>query len=233
MEHLSMTINVTIKDIANTFRKNGYIMSDCGFMQYNDDLSIFEEVSDYEVLSIFQRIYPNFERRILKVEMIQEHLPVVSDAEFSTYDFCKEALKNKPNEDKLNYEIKKIVEYNDSRKKELPGVIPGSDYDSCIQHMINNDIYTDCNILFKYNDGDFEAFSHLNMPNLFKNIITDKMSMDNYMRIVYIGLNELTYINDIKEDLDYKHRLENIGNESWRTYAKIKELTQSIKGEKG
>ena len=187
MEHLSMTINVTIKDIANTFRKNGYIMSDCGFMQYNDDLSIFEEVSDYEVLSIFQRIYPNFERRILKVEMIQEHLPVVSDAEFSTYDFCKEALKNKPNEDKLNYEIKKIV----------------------------------------------EAFNHLNMPNLFKNIITDKMSMDNYMRIVYIGLNELTYINDIKEDLDYKHRLENIGNESWRTYAKIKELTQSIKGEKG
>ena len=74
---------ITIKQIGELFANNGYILSDFGIMQYNDYLSAFEDVSDNEVLDIFRRVYPNFERRVLKVDMIKEYLPKVSDKDFA------------------------------------------------------------------------------------------------------------------------------------------------------
>lgn len=220
---------ITIKQIGELFANNGYILSDFGIMQYNDYLSAFEDVSDNEVLDIFRRVYPNFERRVLKVDMIKEYLPKISDNDFATYDFVKKAIKYNLNETKLNQEIQKIVEYNNNRKKELPGVIPGNDYDKCIQFLINNDIYTDCNILFKYTNNDFEPISHLGIKKLFQDTIVDNMDIDKYLRIVYIGLNELTYIIDIKEDLDAKHLLNSITTDYWNTYNRINDIINRSK----
>ena len=220
---------ITIKQIGELFANNGYILSDCGIMQYNNYLSAFEDVSDNEVLDIFRRVYPNFERRVLKVDMLKEYLPKITDTDFAKYDFVNKGINYNLNETKLNQEIQKIVEYNNNRKKNLPGVIPGNDYDKCIQFLINNDIYTDCNILFKYTNNDFEPISHLSIKKLFQDTIVDNMDMDKYLRIVYIGLNELTYITDIKEDLDAKHLLNSINNDYWDTYNRINEIINRSK----
>ena len=221
---------ITIKEIGTVFAKSGYILSDSGIMQYNDYLSAFEFVSDNEILTIFKRLYPNLERRVLKVEMITPYLPVISDSDFASYNLCKKVDKYNLNEAKLNQEIQKIVEYNNNRKRDIPGIIDSNDYDSCIQLLINNDIYTDHTILFKYTDNDFESFGLFDVKHLFKNVTMDNILLDDIARIVYIGLNDLTYITEVKEDLDIKH-LENntITNEDWRTYQRIKDIVKTAK----
>lgn len=222
-------INPTIEDVGILFADNGYITSDYGFMQYNNCFSAFDEVTDNEVLEIFKRVYPNFERRVLKVDMIKKYLPNISDKEFSIYDLCNQVVARKINKTKLNQEIQKLVKYNDDRKRELPEVIPGTDYDMCIQYLINNDIFTNCEILFRYTDNDFEVFGINHIKHLFKDVITDKMDTDNILRIIYIGLNELTYINDIEKDLDNIHLSNTLTKEDWQIYDKINEIINNIK----
>lgn len=222
-------INPTIEDIGYLFADNGYITSDYGFMQYNNCFSAFDEVTDNEVLEIFKRVYPNFERRVLKVDMIKKYLPNISDKEFAIYDLCNQVAARKINKTKLNQEIQKLVKYNDDRKIKLPDVIPGTDYDKCIQYLINNDIFTNCEILFRYTDNDFEVFGINHIKHLFKDVITDKMDTDNILRIIYIGLNELTYINDIQKDLDIIHLSNTLTNEDWQIYDKINEIINNIK----
>jgi len=222
-------INPTIEDIGDLFADNGYITSDYGFMQYNNCFSAFDEVTDNEVLEIFKRVYPNFERRVLKVDMIKKYLPNISDKEFAIYDLCNQVAARKINKTKLNQEIQKLVKYNDDRKRELPDVIPGTDYDMCIQYLINNDIFTNCEILFRYTDNDFEVFGINHIKHLFKDVITDKMDTDNILRIIYIGLNELTYINDIEKDLDNIHLSNTLTKEDWQIYNKINEIINNIK----
>ena len=223
-----MNINPTIKEIAETFASYGYIVSDYGIMQYNPELKSFDYVSDTEILNIFQRVYPNYERRILKVDMIKKHLPRISDNNFHMYDLCKEVDNYNLNETKLNQEIQKLVKYNDTRKKDIPELIKGTDYDNCIQFLINNNIFTDCTLLFQYTDNDFEVIGLNHIKHIFKDTITDKMTTDKYMRIIYIGCNELTYITDVKEDLNMKRKAEILTEDNWNNYQRINDLIRSI-----
>ena len=225
-----MTVKTTIKEIGTAFARSGYIVSDCGIMQYNDYLSAFEYVSDNEILTIFERLYPNLERRVLKVEMITPYLPVISDNDFASYDLCKKVDKYNLNQTKLNQEIQKIVEYNNNRKRDIPGIIDIKDYDSCIQFLINNDIYTNHTILFKYTDNDFEPFGLFDVKHLFKDVIMDNILLDDIARIVYIGLNDLTYITEVEDAINIKHLESNtITNEDWRTYQRIKDIVKTTK----
>ena len=161
--------------------------------------------------------------------MIKKYLPNISDKEFAIYDLCNQVAARKINKTKLNQEIQKLVKYNDDRKRELPDVIPGTDYEMCILYLINNDIFTNCEILFRYTDNDFEVFGINHIKHLFKDVITDKMDTDNILRIIYIGLNELTYINDIQKDLDNIHLSNTLTKEDWQIYNKINEIINNIK----
>lgn len=223
-----MSNNPTIKEVGQLFKDNGYILSDYGIMQFNTYTNQFEYVQDNEVLEIFRRVYPNFERRVLKVGMIEKYLPVISEREFSIYDYVKD--NNKPfDEAKLIKGIKKIVEYNNSRKKPVDDIIPGDDYLQCMQFLINNDIYTDHTLLYRYTDNDFKSFGLNEVRHIFKDVIMDRLSTDDISRLVYIGLNDLTYITDVKEDLDRRRFKRSITEDNWNTYNRINDLIKQYK----
>lgn len=223
-----MSNNPTIKEVGQLFKDNGYILSDYGIMQFNTYTNQFEYVQDNEVLEIFRRVYPNFERRVLKVGMIEKYLPVISEREFSIFDYVNN--NNKPfDEAKLIKGIKKIVEYNNSRKKPVDDIIPGDDYLQCMQFLINNDIYTDHTLLYRYTDNDFKSFSLNEVRHIFKDVIMDRLSTDDISRLVYIGLNDLTYITDVKEDLDRRRFKRNITEEDWHIYNRINDLMEQYK----
>lgn len=223
-----MINNPTIKEVAQLFKDNGYIVSDYGIMQFNTYTNQFDYVQDNEVLDIFRRVYPNFERRVLKVGMIEKYLTVISEREFSIYDYVKKA--DKPiDEYKLRKGIKKIVEYNNSRKKPVDDIIPSDDFLQCMQYLINNDIYTDHSLLYRYTDNDFKSFSLNEVRHIFKDVIMDKLSTDDISRLIYIGLNDLTYITDVKEDLNQRRFKNSISKEDWDTYNRINDLIKHYK----
>ena len=141
-----MTIDkITIKEIGEAFANTGYIQSDSGIMQYNDNLKCFDYVSDNEVLDIFRRAYPNFERRVLKVAMIEPYLPYISDKDFAVYDQVKNKLNYKPlfTYARLSELIQEALKENENRKQPVADIIPIDDFNACTQYLINNDIFTD------------------------------------------------------------------------------------------
>ena len=95
--------------------------------------------------------------------------------------------------------------------------------------LINNDIYTDHTLLYRYTDNDFKSFSLNEVRHIFKDVIMDRLSTDDISRLVYIGLNDLTYITDVKEDLDRRRFKRNITEEDWRIYNRINDLMEQYK----
>ena len=217
-----MKNTTTIADIGQLFADNGYINSGYGIAHYNTDNKSFEYVSDVEVMDIFTRIYPNFERKPLNIDMIKKHLPTIPETEFHTYRLCKKVENSNYDEHHLKQSIKKVVNSNNDRKKDIPTNFPINDYDTCIQFLINNNIFRGGSLLYKYKDGDFEPFGFFEIKKLMKNHLTNTDEDRDYFKILYLAQVELTDIDDIKEDLEIRYLISDVlTRECWQTYEKI------------
>lgn len=217
-----MKNTTTIADIGQLFADNGYINSSYGIAHYNTDNKSFEYVSDVEVMDIFTRIYPNFERKPLSIDMIKKHLPSIPETEFHTYHLCKKVENSNYEEQDLKRSIKKLVNSNNVRKTDIPAKFPGNDYDTCIKFLINNDIFRDGSVLYHYKDGDFEPFGFFEIKKLMKNHLTNKIEDTDYFKILYMAQVELTDISSIQEALEIRHLINDVLNqECWQTYERI------------
>ena len=219
-----MFINQTIKEIAHLFTDNGYIISERDILHYNHNTRSFELISGVDVMEMFRRLYPNFERRELKLEMITEHLPKVSDADFMKYDLCKKVENANYDETQLKRQIKAIVSKNNARKQETPAQFTGSDYDTCTQFLVNSNIFTDCRLLYKYKDGDFILFDFFAFKKLLKPHLKNKMTEKDYFKIYYLSKVALTDISDISAALEIRQLINELNREDWQTYERITEI---------
>lgn len=219
-----MIINHTIKEIAQLFADNGYIISDGDILHYNYNLHSFDLISDVDVMEMFRRLYPNFERRELKLEMITEHLPRVSNKDFNTFQLCKKVENTAYDEDQLKKQIKKIINENDTRKKETPGKFRGDDYGVCTQFLINSNIFTDVSRLYQYKDGDFIDFDYFAFKKLLNPHLENKMTDKDYFKIYYLSKVALTDMSDLSQGLEIRQLINDLTREDWQTYERITEI---------
>lgn len=227
-----MTIeSITIKNIGESFANTGYIVSDCGIMQYNSILNCFDYVSDNEVLDIFRRVYPNFERRVLKVAMLEPYLPRISDKEFAIYDKVKSTLNYKPllPGSRLDELSKEALKNNENRKKPVADIIPITDLEQCTQFLINNDIFTDGKLLYQYRDNDFRFFGIYEVQHLFKDVTMNTPNLDETAKIMYMCRIDLTDIEAFYKDYKALQDKDNIADEDKQVYSKIQKLIKSYK----
>lgn len=228
-----MKNNVTITDVAQLFADNGYILTDFGIAQYNVELNSFDYISNLEVMEIFTRIYPNFERRELNVKMITKHLPRVSEGDFHIYNLCSEIEKSDYEEASLKKEIKKILAVNDERKKEIPKRFSGHDHYKCTQFLINNNVFSDYDSLYQYKDGDFNSFGLFEIKKLLKPHLCNKLNDMDYFRLIHIGRVDLTKIDSIKTGIDIRNKINFLTGEDWQTYERIVDITVKAKKTQG
>ena len=222
---------ITIEKIGKDFASNGYIQTDTGIMQYNITDDAFDFVSDNEVLDIFRRVYPNFERRVLKVGMITQYLPYISNEEFTVFIRVGEVLNRKlilPIE-RINEITADIIKKNENRKKPVADTISITDYDSFTQYLINNDIYYGTDSLYQYKDNTFKYFGIYQVQNLLNDVTFDKLSVGETARIIHMTEWDLTDINDIIVDIKIMEEKEALTNEDTRIYANIKGMINKFK----
>ena len=222
---------ITIKDIGKIFADNGYILADYGIMQYNNDIHKFEYVNDTEVLDIFSRIYPNFERKILKVGMIEQYLPRITDKEFNIYDQVKSKLN--PflllSDARLKELMQEAIQENENRKKPVVDMIPITDFEQCTQYLINNDIYCSGSNLYKYEDNDFTYFGIYRVQRLFNDVTMDTPTLNETAKIIHICRIELTDIGSFFKDYKARQDKKNIPKEEMQIYSRIENLIKTYK----
>ena len=216
-----MKNNITITDVAKLFTDNGYINTSFGIAHYNTDNKSFEYVSELEVMEIFTRIYPNFERKHLSIDMIKKHLPVISDGDFHVYNLCKEIEDSNYIEEKFNQEVEKYLQINHDQKKHVPGQFPGDDFKSSIQFLINNNVFSNYESLYQYTDGDFKPFGLYEIKPLMKNHLTTSMSNKDYFKILAVAKFSLTNIDDLTEDIRIRNLIDILTKKDWKIYEKI------------
>ena len=227
-----MTIDkITIKQIGEAFANTGYIQSDSGIMQYNDNLKCFDYVSDNEVLDIFRRAYPNFERRVLKVAMIEPYLPYISDKDFAVYDQVKNKLNYKPlfTYARLSELIQEALIENENRKQPVADIIPIDDFNACTQYLINNDIFTDGKLLYRYKNDEFNFFGIYEVQHLFKDVTMNTPNLDETAKIMYMCRIELTDITGFYHEYKALKDKETITDEDKKVYSRIQNLIEAYK----
>lgn len=230
-----MKNSITIEDIGQLFADNGYIISSFGMAHYNTDKESFDYISNVEVMEIFRRIYPNFERRELSIKMIEPYLPVISEGDFYVYEKCQEVTNSNYSEDSYKKKVEKFLQMNDDRKKQVPGKFPGDDFKSCIQFLTNNNVFTNWQSLYQYQDGDFKPFGIYEIRPLMKDHLTTTMQNKDYYKILAIAKFSLTDIDELTADIDIRNLINILTRENWKTYEKIVDIqvktmkTQGVK----
>ena len=223
----------TIKEIGQMFADNGYIMSSFGIEHYNPEEESFDYISDIEVMEIFTRIYPNFERKPLNIDMIKEHLPIITDGDFYVYEKCKEVSESNYSEDKYNKEVKKLLRINHDRKKKVPVQFPGDDYNKCIQFLINNDVFSNYETLYQYTDGDFKPFGIYEIRPLMKDHLSNTMQNKDYFKILSLAKHSLTNVDDLTSDINIRSLINILSPKDWKTYERIIEIMNKTKEVQG
>lgn len=230
-----MKNSTTIKDIGQLFADNGYINTGYGIAHYNTESKSFEYVSDVEVMEIFTRIYPNFERKPLSIEMITKQLPTFTEGDFHVYNLCRRVEDSYYDEDRFNKEFEKFLEINHDRKKQVPGQFPGDDFKNCIQFLINNNVFSNYESLYQYTGGDLKIFSLFEIKPLMKDILTSNMTNKDYFKILSLAKFSLTNIDELTKDIEIRNIINILTKNNWKTYEKIVDIevktmkTQGVK----
>lgn len=220
-----MKNTTSIEKIGKLFADNGYINTAFGIAYYNTEQHSFDYVSDFEVMEIFRRIYPNFERQILTIDMIKKHLPVISDGDFHVYNLCKQVEDSTYSEDSFKKQAEKYLSINHDQKKQIPEKFSGQDYSKCIQFLINHDVYSDYESLYQYADGDFKPFGLYEIRPLMKDHLTTSMTNKDYFKILAVAKFDLTNIEDIKQDIEIRNIINILSKKDWKIYEKIVNIT--------
>ena len=184
-------------------------------------------------MEIFTRIYPNFERKQLSIDMIKKHLPTFTEGDFHIYRKCQEVTESNYSEDRFNKKVEKFLQMNSDQKKEVPGQFSGNDFKNCIQLLINNDVFSNYESLYQYVDGDFKPFSIFEIKPLMKDHLTSKMTNKDYFKILSVAKFSLTNIDDITEDIDIRNLINILSKNNCKTYEKIVDIEIKTKKTQG
>lgn len=226
--------DVTLEDVGKAFAKHGYVKkTNHKPMQYNAGINSFLDVSEEDMMDIFKNVYPNFERRQLSLDLLDDFLPSISSGEVQTYERCK-LLKTKGKDNILkesNSQINNMFKKNKQRKKDV-GSFTYVEYDKMIQHLINNDIFTDKILLYRFANDNFKSIRKddevktvSSILHKHHNKIDDKeISFDT---VIDKAKRQLTNIQSIKKDIAYKYEIENISKTQWETYNRINTIIAS------
>lgn len=227
-------LDVTLEDVGKTFAKHGYVKkTNHKPMQYNAGINSFLDVSEEDMMDIFKNVYPNFERRKLSLDLLDDFLPSISSGEVQTYERCK-LLKTKGKENILkesNSQINNMFQKNKQRKKDV-GSFTYLEYDKMIQHLINNDIFTDGRFLYTFANDNFrnickddEVKTVSSILNKHHNKIKDNEIV--YGTVIEQAKKHLTNIQSIKNDIARKYEIEDISKTQWETYNRINTIIAS------
>lgn len=227
-------LDVTLEDVGKAFAKHGYVTNNNKeYMQYNAGINNFSEVSEEDIRDIFEKVYPNFERRKLSLDLLDDFLPSISSGEVQTYELCKLVKTNEKDNvlKKSNSNISHAFKENEKRKKDVSSFV-FSEYDKMIQHLINNDIFTDRLFLYNFKNNTFKFISKEDEVKTVSQILDPYYTkIDNkeisYTTVIDKAKRELTNIQSIKKDIEFKYDVENISNKQWETYNKINNLISS------
>lgn len=230
-------LNVTLEDVGKAFAKHGYVKkSNNEYMQYNEGINSFSDVPIEKVMDIFTNVYPNFERIKLTLDLLDDFIPSFSSGDVQTYELCK-LLKTNGKDNvlkKSNSNIIHVFKENEKKKKDVSSFI-FSEYDKMIQHLINNDIFTDRLFLYNFKNNTFKFISKEDEVKTVSQILDayytkiDNKEID-YTTVIDKAKRELTNIQSIKKDIEFKYDVENISNKQWETYNKINNLISSYGG---
>ena len=221
-----MTNNKELINIAERFAENGYIVSNNGFKQYMKHSKTFVDVNSDAVLDILKRLYPNFERKPVTTSLLTPYLPTITDKDFETYNKCKNVINNKIDADKLNKEVNKIVRLNNNKKNDKKTFLAG-DIKGALQILINNDIYTDKTLLYKYTGNDFKRLNNTEFIDIVKKHSKIVSKPLNPTLILRYALSELTSIKTIIADLNKQDQENQLNNNDWKNYNRINDIIKS------
>lgn len=220
-----MVINTNLKEIGKLFAKHRYIANGNEIQQYNTRTNQFKTVPNQEVLEIFKKIYIDFERKPITLDLLRPYLPKITSKQLETYKLCKQ-IKTSNLKDQIDQEIAKAVENNNKRKIDIPGKITASDYKNQVQFLINNDILTNGKSLFKYNNGAIKLIDAKEVGNIIRPYINVVKTPFDLNKLILLSLHHLTKIN-----IDYKKKLQidKLTKKDWQKYQEIKQLLDNYK----
>ena len=218
-----MTKNKELINIAERFAENGYIVSNNGFKQYMKHSKTFINVSNDAVLEILKRLYPNFERKPVTTSLLTPYLPTITDQDFETYNKCQYVINNKIDADKLQKEINKIVRLNNTKKNDKETFIAG-DIKGALQILVNNDIYTDSTLLYKYENSSFKRLNNAGFIDIVKKKSKIVSKPLNPTLILRYALSELTSIRPIIADLEKQDQENKLTPNDWQNYNRINDI---------
>lgn len=220
-----MLQNTNLKEIGKLFAQHRYIVNGNEIQQYNKKAKKFQTVPNQEVLDIFNKIYIDFERKPITIDLLRPYLPKITDNQFKTYKICKE-LETTNLKDQIDQEIAKAVETNNKKKIAIPGKIPATDYKNQIQFLINNDVFTNGKSFYKYKDGLIKFIPAKEVSQIIKPYIIEFNSPFNPNKLLQFAIHHLTKINI---DFKKKNIIENLTDKDWQKYQEIDQLLSSYK----
>lgn len=229
-----MTIQkITLQDVGVALAENGYINNECGIMQYNPLLHDFEYVSDNEIISLINKLYPNFERRIIRPGLITEYLPSISNAEFHYYDDYKRIMNAHElwSDRRLKDELNQVVESHKKMKTNtVPNCIRSDDYITIAQYFINNDLFNYENGLYQYKNDKLEYYGIYQVQRLLSEVIPGALNLDDTAKIMFISGCEMDTpdISTIISEQEKRDNKKHILPEVKEAYDKIESIIKDV-----
>lgn len=230
---MSNLLNITFEDIGIAFKEHGYITTDNNVKQYNNTSQQFDDVNEGEVLAIFKNVYPNFERRLLSIDLITKYLPEVTSQEIETYDLYRH-IETEGKENIISSiasQIKDTILENDKRKDNDVSKFQHTDFESALQVLINQDVFTDGNRLYILKKKDFELIEKADEVKTLDNILVsycmgNNSALIDYSTLIYQAKMKLTNISALKQQLKLKNQM-NFTKEDMKAVNKIENLIKS------
>lgn len=220
-----MIQNTNLKEIGKLFAQHRYIVNGTEIQQYNRRAKKFQTVPNQEVLDIFNKLYIDFERKPITLNLLTPYLPKITNKQLETYNICKE-LETTNLKDHIDQEIAGAIETNNKKKIDIPGKIPATDYQKQIQFLINNDVFTNGKSFYKCNDGAIKFISAKEVSQIIKPHIIEFNSPFNPIKLLQFAIHHLTKINI---DFKKKNIIENLNDKDWQKYQEIDQLLSSYK----
>lgn len=210
------------KDAMSVIKSRGIVKTNIlksnAVYRYDFKTGKFKEYSKEKLYKLFNRLYLNSYDVNYSIDQVFNELDAIDFNKVNNYYKYKDAIKKDFNLADMENKIKMYLKLNSKNKKSFAPIQwkPQSQ----LQHLINNDVFTNGKLICKYKPGanDFDAIAPNDLIKLFRNVenkeyLSQIGVKNNYGFFINNLVNIRTLYDNLKEYKMNKRILTNCKND--------------------